>query len=421
MSNKANNTLEEQFKSLLNDHELPYDPAAWTKMSSKLDAALPVSGKSKWPWYIGIASSVILITGAVIFVNSRNNDSINTVQLSQSSTTQSTDKSNQQSETALAKNQQTKVNAAAEQGNQIEPIYPEIPHIFEVLVESDEPSIETIVDVSIVDHELKVTEKILGIPDFSSDKWEFLAIQSICLGESRMIKNSNSSAVYVRDASGNDVFIPANSSKEFIAVREGKHDVVEIATGTTKESFMVQSAPQLTLQLDHQYIYESGLPTTLLSVNANAEDLSWYVNGKSVNERGNQFKGNFYHKGAYNISVKGTASNGCTSEASRRIFIDEAYNLLAVNAFDPNSSDNRKNAFIPYALTVRSVDFEMIVIDPTDGAIIFESREASNPWRGQDKRTGQMVEPNKTYIWRVVLSNPQPGEHAEYKGTIVRL
>jgi hypothetical protein len=76
---------------------------------------------------------------------------------------------------------------------------------------------------------------------------------------------------------------------------------------------------------------------------------------------------------------------------------------------------------MPYALTVREVDFELIIIDPKDGAVVFESNDATLPWRGQDKRNGQLVEPSKTFIWRVILSNPQPGEKSEYKGTIVRL
>jgi hypothetical protein len=32
-----------------------------------------------------------------------------------------------------------------------------------------------------------------------------------------------------------------------------------------------------------------------------------------------------------------------------------------------------------------------------------------------------MVEPNKAYIWQVIIDNPEPLEKSEYKGTIVRM
>ena len=95
--------------------------------------------------------------------------------------------------------------------------------------------------------------------------------------------------------------------------------------------------------------------------------------------------------------------------------------MLAATAFDLQSRDKRNNSFIPFALTVRSVDFAMIIIDPKDGGILFETTDASNPWTGIDKRTGQLVETNKPFIWKVVLKNPEQGEKADYKGVITRL
>jgi len=35
--------------------------------------------------------------------------------------------------------------------------------------------------------------------------------------------------------------------------------------------------------------------------------------------------------------------------------------------------------------------------------------------------TGELVEENKSYVWKVVLQNPEKGESPEYMGTIVRL
>ena len=76
---------------------------------------------------------------------------------------------------------------------------------------------------------------------------------------------------------------------------------------------------------------------------------------------------------------------------------------------------------MPYALLIRNTPFSMIIIDPSDGGIVFSSNDASNAWDGNDKRNGKMVAPNKAYIWKVNITNPEQKEKQEYKGTIVRL
>jgi hypothetical protein len=63
----------------------------------------------------------------------------------------------------------------------------------------------------------------------------------------------------------------------------------------------------------------------------------------------------------------------------------------------------------------------MIILDPDNLGIVFETTEASNPWTGIDRRDGKMVPAQKAYIWKVSLSNPEQGEKSEYKGTIVRV
>ena len=76
---------------------------------------------------------------------------------------------------------------------------------------------------------------------------------------------------------------------------------------------------------------------------------------------------------------------------------------------------------MPFALTQRKTAFNLIIIDPSDGGIVFESSDASNAWDGYDKRNGKMAVANKAYIWKVNIANPEHKENIEYKGTIVRL
>ena len=72
-------------------------------------------------------------------------------------------------------------------------------------------------------------------------------------------------------------------------------------------------------------------------------------------------------------------------------------------------------------MTQRDTPFHMIVIDPADGAILFETSTADQPWDGIDRNTGKMVDENKSYVWKVILEQPESNEKPEYLGTVVRL
>ena len=161
------------------------------------------------------------------------------------------------------------------------------------------------------------------------------------------------------------------------------------------------------------------MPIAKLSASGNASTFNWKINAKKYT--GTECQVHLFQKGIYSIHLSAQNSIGCSAEITKEITIESDYNLLAATAFDLQSRDKRNNSFIPFALTVRSVDFAMIIIDPKDGGILFETTDASNPWTGIDKRTGQLVETNKPFIWKVVLKNPEQGEKADYKGVITRL
>jgi hypothetical protein len=128
-----------------------------------------------------------------------------------------------------------------------------------------------------------------------------------------------------------------------------------------------------------------------------------------------------FDKGFAIVEVQATASNGCTAKEKEMIQIPSDYNLLAVNAFNPQSLDSRNSTFMPYALTIRQTSFRLIVLDPDNGGLVYETTDASNAWDGIDRRDGKLVPSNKAYIWKVVIQHPVPGEKGEYRGTIVRM
>ena len=190
------------------------------------------------------------------------------------------------------------------------------------------------------------------------------------------------------------------------------------------ENFKVSSAPTIGFTIEEEITYENGLPTLKAEVNSSEENVTWKINqqhfkGNASKSKSNEF--NFFNKGSYLISAQTTNEQGCESKENKTITISEDYNLLAVNAFNPNSSDFRKSSFIPFALTVRNVPFSMVILDPDTGGIIFETTDASNAWDGVDRRDGKLVNANKAYIWKVSILKPEPNEKSEYRGTIIRI
>jgi hypothetical protein len=63
----------------------------------------------------------------------------------------------------------------------------------------------------------------------------------------------------------------------------------------------------------------------------------------------------------------------------------------------------------------------MVILDPTDGGVVFETSDASQPWDGIDRRDGKLINTQKVYIWKVTIKSPEAGEKSEYKGTITRI
>ncbi len=413
--------FENNIKESLNGFEVPYDAAAWSAMSKRLDQTMPTSGGSNLKWYLGGAATVaVIVTTALLWPSTD-------VEKSQHITSTSTEKvkeTEDQVHTSKGTSSHTTVQDASitevpvknsSNGTSNPVSFDPSPSIFDnpidyikvkenTFIKEDEPT------NSIFDPIIEMVAP--SVP----------SVANICLNETTTINNTNKQELTVVGPNGITA-IKGNSSLQFTPDSEGIYNLGFMVNGifNSKESFVVKPLPKADFTIDETYNYENGVPSINLSTNSQGVAHSWAFEGQNGTTSGTETKAHFFYKGEYDITLTVTGSNSCKSTATKSVQIDETYNLMAVNGFDPMSSDNRINSFIPRGLVERSADFRMIIIDPTDGAIIFETSDVSNPWRGLDKRNGQMVSANKAYIWKVTLNNPLKGENPEYKGTIVRL
>lgn len=425
--------LENNIKESLKDFEVPYDPAAWNAMSQKLDQAMPTTPNSKWKWYLGGAATVAAIAVAVTFWTNEsateadaNQKAINEQNVApQKSSTNSTTEKTQISEDNSQENVTTIDNGSVAEmatPNKIEK------SSNTAYSNTANKNIEKPVNTNSQNNDLfaNTPNSVNGSGSGNGNATKEILIPTIdnyCIGESISIENKNDVNLVIKDSKGSSTIIKVNKSIDFNALSEGNYSIGYNENGNfvAKESFIVLSAPKSDFSIDDQNKYENGIPSIDMKATSPGAYYSWKFENQSGYVAGKDVSVHYFSKGNYDISLTVTGSNGCKSTETKSIEIEDDYNLLAVTAFDPMSNDIRKNTFVPFALTQRSADFTMIVIDPKDGAIIFETNDATKPWTGLDRRNGQMVSPNKTYIWKVVLNNPVKGEPSEYKGTIIRL
>jgi hypothetical protein len=424
--------LENKFKESLNNFEMEYDPKAWESLSKSLDSRLPVKKNPFNKWLIG-GAAVAVIAVSTYFILSENKKQ-KTAELKQNNQVLDNINPTETNSNNLVLNDESNIkipyelDAIDKSKDSISGLSSDekqkLIDIENTVQDIKETSEKSITNIDINSDILNGIPKGVVIPKETNPDRERVTIPSIsdlCVGEELNIEPIQGHTISIEDPNGN-VFRINKSSDKFVAEIQGIHLVwLDNSMEVDYKSFNAKSSPKADIEVVEKSIYENGLPTTKVTSNAICNNYSWEFESIKTTVASKDANVHFFKKGTFEIKLTVTNDNGCSSTTIQDITVDEDYNLLAVNGFDPMSNDSRKNVFIPFALTQRSVSFRMIIMDPKDGGIIFESEDASNPWTGIDSRTGQIVEPNKAYIWQVIIDNPEPGEKSEYKGTIVRM
>jgi len=430
--------LEDIFKQALNDFELPYDNGAWESFQSHLK---PVNTKpSITKWLLGGGSAVFVAGLAIFFYGSQSSPS--TTKLATEVTIAPSKKSvenrkllkSTDNNTSLTPNHSTVTNKnhkteSPESNSTAELIIQDaIPkdylekHIYQPEVSKSEKLMETSHDNSFVNSNKANTNQD------NSDNFKIPRIENQCKGETLRLENSNVENLGIKSPSGKLAIIYPGAKSDVTLNESGTYEIGKVSLFETnfsaQASFKVNSVPNLQLSVDDQISYDNGLPIIRAEANSSEDNVSWKADRQAkgtLNCKGKNAEYSFFRKGQYEIIAQTTNSLGCKTQESKTITIAEDYNLLAVNAFNPNSLDSRNNTFIPYALKVRNTPFRMVIIDPDNGGVVFETSDASQGWDGIDRRDGKLVGPNKTFLWKVTLSQPEAGEKPEYKGTIIRI
>ncbi len=420
-----NKNIDELIKSALEGHEMPYDNNAWNSLNKKLNHPNAPIKPFKF-WFFGTSIIAVITISSLLYFSSKqeeNNDKPveQKMDLIEKSNSQSTTSKKTKSEKTKGiqdnkiSSNELEVKEDVKKDTKTNLILPKVNEILAEEITKDLKLDEEIPNPKKGNsvNTKKVTEP--DVPSFSNK----------CLGENLKVINKNDEGMTLIFPSGKKVSVAESATENIKLSEEGKYEL--LVNSKQKETynsfFSVFENPRATLLVEDELNYETGLPIIRGEVQTFEESIKWKVD-KVVSANSSKAKiaaFYFFEKGQFELEVIVSNEKGCSSIERKTISISEDYNLLAVNAFDPLSSDNRKNTFMPYALSKRNSAFSLIIIDPDNGGIIFESSDASNPWDGIDKRNGKLVSESKTFIWKVTLSSPEKNEKAVYKGTITRI
>ncbi len=420
-----NKNIDELIKSALEGHEMPYDNNAWNSLNKKLNHPIAPIKPFKF-WFLGSTIIAVITISSLLYFSSKREEN-NDKPVEQKSDV--IEKSNSQSTTSKKTNSEIKTGIQDEKisSNELEAkedvkketktnlILPEVNEVLAKEITKDLKLDEEIANPKKGNSDItkKATEP--DVPSFSNK----------CLGENLKVINKNDEGMTLIFPSGKKVSVAESATENIKLSEEGKYEL--LVNSKQKETynsfFSVFENPRATLLVEDELNYETGLPIIRGEVQTFEETINWKVD-KVVSANSSKAKTAdfyFFEKGQFELEVIVSNEKGCSSIETKTISISEDYNLLAVNAFDPLSSDSRKNTFMPYALSKRNSAFSLIIIDPDNGGIIFESSDYSKPWDGIDKRNGQLVNKNKAFIWKVTLASPEKNEKTVYKGTIIRI
>ena len=420
-----NKNIDELIKSALEGHEMPYDNNAWNSFEKKLNKPNAPFKSFKF-WFFGTSIIAVITISSLLYFSSKKEEKSNkpveqkTDVIEKSNSQITTSKKTKSEKTKGIQDEKISSNEleAKEDDKQETKTNLILPEVNEVLAKEITKDLKIDEEITTPKKENSVITKKVTEPDVPS-------FSNKCLGENLKVINTNDEGMTLIFPSGKKVSVAESATENIKLSEEGKYEL--LVNSKQKETynsfFSVFENPRASLLVEDELNYETGLPIIRGEVQTFEETINWKVD-KVVSASSSKAKTAafyFFEKGQFELEVIVSNEKGCSSIERKTIIISEDYNLLAVNAFDPLSGDSRKNTFMPYALSKRNSAFSLIIIDPDNGGIIFESSDYSKPWDGIDKRNGKIVSESKTFIWKVTLNSPEKNEKSVYKGTIIRI
>ncbi|MEX1192328.1 MAG: PKD domain-containing protein [Brumimicrobium sp.] len=423
------NNLENAFKDKLSNFEAPYDPQAWSSVKNQLDAkSTGGGGSSALKWIAATAIiATIAVTGYIILSQDKNTK---TAEVSQKNETAPNKNIEQNANEKKAKtNNASENNVDFKEDDQNE-LSQSNSAITNEKVESESNEVSDNNNESLSesnDINASNPDKVESSDNIQNvsvlDKMKYIqgnvSSNEVCAGDKITIRNTGLKLDLVRFEYKNET-ITLKKAHSF----DFSPETSTVINFVNDQNLIVETeyikvnelpTPDFSYETD---IYEKGVPVTKCNSYGDYQELKWTFD-KDITKSGEEVTHNFFEKGTHDITLEVIDFNGCKNALTKKVRVEEKYNLLAVDAFKPNDNDIRNNTFMPYSLTQRDVRFTLTIVDPRDNGVVFASDDATNSWDGTDERSGKMTPAETVYIWKVQIENPLPNERPVYAGTVV--
>jgi PKD repeat protein len=427
MTNKLSN-FEESIKESLENHEVPYNQEHWDELEKNLDKVsegAAVAGYSVgWSVFSGAAVLAIL-AGVYLYYPKTSNvkeifsteKSVELNNLSDSNDIQNNSKKDSNfsvfpkgEEVVVSENNNNTINSTNKtENNNKNKVSKKDKILSKKEIESE------------LKNNLKKTDKIekSGVI-VSKDLTKFsINTRKGCQGLSIQFKldNPDVKANYLWNFG--DGFFSNEPNPTHSFNKTGLFDVSisvtssangKISSNTIANMVEIEAAPNANFEI----IKSEKTAGSIDFTNSSQEALTYdwdFGDGKSSKETNPE---HFYkEKGEFIVKLVASNKGGCSDSFTKKIYIENEYNLNAAGIFYPNKNEK----FMPSDLLdlKNYKSFALQVYDATSGIIIFESTKSTQPWNGKLKN-GETV-PAGNYPW-FVTQKLRDGNSEIYKGVV---
>lgn len=413
--------LEKVFQEALVNHELPYDAAAWNAVRKKLP-----SSKKPWNYWLGgVAAIAFVLLGFWVLLPSDTSEKMNVaktdiIQEEEPNKNHEKATAGLQTEESVAPNMDEKQDDASL--TKKAGLAAKNPNVFNANIHREpfcqwpilvKDPIAVVEDGPVINPDVQIWRasvehlKIMGLQiAYCENAVAKLHVQNVPENARVLWRLSNGlefegEKVSFRVSKDLKVNLDIEPIQPFAgSARPIFGQIIDIP---------VIAAQKVEVEIS-QYIKNTKTYVELSNSNPEVTNLVWRFDNKVCQD---QLCGSYLTtKGTHKYIVESYDHKGCYSKHEGSVELKEDYNLYVENSFTPNG-DGLNDYFMPVALTQRSVNFKLHIMDRF-GKVIYQTSDSSVPWDGSF--SGQASE-SGVYIWSVSLINEQ-GEPEHYKGHI---
>ncbi len=413
------NPFDNKIKESLENFEMPYDAAAWTELSGQLPAAGGSSAaSSQIGWKAAAALVAVVATVATVWYFS----GTSTTEIAENGVTEEAvvpesvvitnneapvfiEENSEKSALVDAEETATEKNATENQEYKAEqpvPATKKIPAPTEKKESVSKSESATNEDSDNVNAQPAVfsTEKALTASFIPSSV-------NLCVGEDITFINETSDKSATMSWEFGDGTVDTELNPAHNYVQPGHYTIKLLANNGSKTAeysvnVTVNPTPMPIFTAERKLDGYTAIPlysfSTAVQPNQNAV---WSFSDGSV-IAGTSVNHLFRDAGVSTAKLTVTNNFGCSSSMDQT-YETADFNLLAPNTFSPNG-DGINESFIPAALPVMGVAFEMSITNPRTGEVVYRTGNAAEGWNGNLNNAGTKLE-SGIYVWTVVLKD----------------